>query len=517
MPSEIVRINPTGRINRRAITTELPSDQVLKRENFYVTGQKPYLKVKKFAGSDRYNSNSVGSLPVVWASRYYTKANKRKNFFFSGGTLYHIDDLGNTSSLITTFSPTAYPVSVEMRVSDVDILYFMEGVNTGMYSHDGNDSNVFTKETAVTLNPVGAVSWLDRMWVFEEDSEDLYFSKNLEPTNFTDSTDAGIITIGAKRGSKIQQIVVYKETLFIFKTDSIWAIQGKTPSEFSVVEVHPTMGLAARRSLVATSSVLMGYMSDYEVYSFAGTQESMKLLTYDIGLSGGLVNTNENLLPIVNTDRLEQICATYHNFLYRMSFTESGQTQNKMEYIFNTINETDAFTRGNNVSCYLVYDRQPDHKELVTGRSDAGYLMHQYRGLNYDNQATGANMRLLHQTSFYGLEGPRNFRIRRYWGNFGVLGAYPLPIRMLTDARTALSDSTSDQLDTQGETKTVAGLRIQSQSAVTSRQIPRHGNAKCQSFSLLIDETLSGFDTEFSSFDIEIIGKNLKRNRKVAA
>lgn len=517
MPSQLARIKPIGRINRRAIITDTPEDQVLSRENFYVTGQKPYLKVKKFPGSDRYNSTSVGSYPIVWAFRYQTKLNKRRNYFFGGGFLYHIDDLGNTTAINpAVFDPTAYPCAVEMRVSDTDIMYFSEGKTTGMFSYDGNVSNTFTKETAVTLNFVGMASHLDRLWGFEEDSEDLYFSVNLDPTNFTNSTDAGIITIGAKRGSKIQQIIVYQETLFIFKTDSVWVLEGRTPSEFTVREVHPSMGLAARRSIVSAGNVLIGLMSDYEVYSFGGTRESMKLLTYDISLSGGLVNTNENLLPILNTDRMDQICATFHNFFYRMSFVENGDTINRLEYIFNTINETDAFTRGNNVGSYLVYDRVPDKNELVTGRSDIGRLMHQYRGLNWDNQETGANMRLLTQTGFFGLGEPRNFRVRRVWGNWGVLGARPIPIRILIDGRTALSDSTTEELDTQGETKTVAGLSIQSQSAVTSRFIPRHNNAKCQSFSLMINETLSNVDTEFSSFDCEIITqRNLKRNRKV--
>lgn len=514
---DIVRIKPTGRMNRRAIATDLADTQVINRVNFYVSGQKEYAKVKKFPGSTRYNSTSVGDEAVTWAARYYTKANKRRNYFFSNGVLYHIDDLGTTTTVGSFFSMEAYPVSVEMRVSDIDILYFTDGVN-GMYSYDGNTSNTFTPETNVNLNFVGMVSWLDRLWGFEEDSEDLYFSVNLDPTNFTDSTDAGIITIGAKRGSKIQQIIVYQETLFIFKTDSIWVIEGRTPSEFSVREVHPSMGLAARRSLVECGSVLIGLMSDYEVYSFGGTQSSMKLLTYDIGLSGGLVDTNENLLPIINTDRMEQVCAIYHNFMYRMSFVSNesdAPIHNTYEYVFNTINETDAFTKGNNVGCYLKYDRIPDTAVLITGRSDIGRLMRQYSGLNWDDDAEGASMRLIHQTAFYGLEGPRNFRVRRVWGNFGVLGANALPIRMLIDGRTALSDSTTDNLDTQGETKTVGPLRIQSQASVTSRQIPRHANAKCQSFSLLIDETLSDRDIEFSSFDCEIISKNNKRSKKI--
>lgn len=517
MPSQIVNIPCTDRINRRAILSEVPNGQVISRTNFYVTGQKPYLKVKKFPGSDRYNATSVGNYPAVWAHRYYTKLDVRKNFFFSSGVLYFIDEHGNTTALTpTVFSPTAYPCSVQARASSTDKLFFSEGETTGMYSHDGNIGNVFQKEDAVTLNFSGMAVHLDRIFGFEEDSEDLYYSVNLDFTNFTDSTDAGVITIGAKRSSKIQQIIVYQETLFIFKNDSIWVLEGRTPSEFQVREVHPTLGLAARRSLVAGGSVLFGLMSDYEVYSFGGTQASTKLLTYDIGLSGGLVNTNENLLPLISMTKMSEVCAGFHNFMYRMSFTAPGDTYNRYEYIFNTINEIDAFTFGNNVGTYLVYDRVPDQKQLVTGRSDVGRLMHQYRGLNWDNQESGSGMRLLHQTGFYGTGEPRNIRVRRVWGNFGVLGARPLPVRMLTDSRTALSDSTSEDFDTQGETKSVAGLSIQSQSAVTSRTIPKHNNAKCQNFSLLIDETLSNMDTEFSGFHAEIITpRNSKRNKRV--
>ena len=76
-----------------------------------------------------------------------------------------------------------------------------------MYSHDGNLSNNFRIETAVTRNFVWMVSFLDRMFAFEEDSEDLYFSANLVPTDFTNSTDAGLITIGAKGGARAKLAV----------------------------------------------------------------------------------------------------------------------------------------------------------------------------------------------------------------------------------------------------------------------------------------------------------------------
>lgn len=513
---QIVKLSPTGKINRRDLVTDIEDTQVLSRENLAVIGSKN-LKVKKLPGSDRFNSTNAGNGPIVWAHRYYNTTPVARTFFFAQGILYYIDENGNVTTLLSIFSPNAYPCSANMRVTSNDILFFSEGVNTGMYSYDGNNGNNFQKEIAVTLNFVGMISWLDRLWGFEENSEILYFSKNLVPTNFTDSTDAGQITIGAKRGSKIQAIALLNETLYIFKNDSIWEISGKTPSEFVVSEISTNLGLAARRSLVKVESALVGFMSDYELHEFNGTQQT-KLLSYDVALSGDLT---KDLNPIVNftsTARLDQICAIYHNFLYRMSFvehTDSSSTQNKMEYCFSTINQVDFFTRGNNVSCYLAYNRPPDPKTLITGRSDAGYLMKQYNGLNWDNQATSPVMSILTQTKFYGLDEPRNIRVRRYWANFGVLGAANLPIRMFIDTRNATSDSTQDELITSGEYNSLAGIRINKQTAITSRQIPRHNNSKCLNFSFKIEETLNNRDTQFSSLYAEIITKNVKRNQRV--
>lgn len=514
MPSTIIRIDPVERINRRDIVTEIGDKQVLSRENFAVIGA-TNKRVKKLAGSDRLNATNAGNGPIVWIYRYYNKTPVARIFFFGAGTLYYSDENGNVTTLISTFDPNAYPSAVEMRISGNDVLYFSEGINTGMYSYDGNNGNTFLKEGSVTLNFVGMVSWLDRLWGFEENSEILYFSKNLVPTNFTDSTDAGQITIGPKRGSKIQAIAIMNETLYIFKSDSIWELNGRTPSEFQVNETHPSLGLAARRSLVYVESALVGFMSDYELHEFNGTQQA-KLLTYDVALNGDLT---KDLNPIVNTTRLDQICATYFDFTYRMAFTGMDQTSNPtlnmMEYCINMVNQVDYFTRGNNVSAYCVFDRPPDTKTLLTGRSDAGYLMKQFNGLNWDNNAATPTMLIKLQTKFFGLNSPHNIRIRRYWGNFGVLGALNIGIRLFLDGRNATTDSTQDELITQGETKSFMAIRLNSQTAITSRQIPRHNNSKGQNFSLMISEEINNRDLQFSSFFAEIITKNVKRNQRV--
>lgn len=486
---------------------------VLTRRNFHVIGSEEAERfIRKVPGADRYNATVVGNLPVNTIFRYYATNNQRKNFFFSGGSLYFIDEAGNFTQNLGVFNQGAYPTFIEMQVASGHIAYFMEGIDTGMYSHDGNNSNAWQKETDVTLNFVDAVSWLDRLWGVEENSEDLFFSVNLIPTNFTDSTDAGVITIGARRGSKIQRIMVGNDdNLYIFKNDSTWVIEGKTPSEFQVREINPSMGLAARRSLQKVNNGMIGLMSDYEVYSFDG--QNFKLLTYNVSLSG---DHTKNLIPIMNLDRMDEIASIYHNFVYRMSFTESGKVFNNLEYCFDTINETEFFTQDFNIASYLVYDRPPDKKELIFGRSDTGRLMKMFHGLNVDNQATLPTMSFETKTMFMGLDEPRNFRARKVWLNSGVLGARTIPVRTYLDARQSITDYTSEEMTTYGEYKNpITAIRIATQDAITSRQIPRHGNSKGQNIAFEIKDNAPNIDFEFSSISVEIIQKAHKRGFRV--
>lgn len=506
---QIVSVPLTGNIDRRNFMTK--GDGVLSRENFLVIGDKTTKRVKKISGADRFNSTAVGTT-FVSGIRYYTKKEVRRTFAYNtDGYLYYFDENGNTTQLIGVFSPLAHPCFENFRVSDNDILYFSEGVSTGMYSFDNNIGNQFNKETAVTLNLVDMVSWLDRLWGFEEDEEALNYSKNLVPTNFTDSTDAGTVIIGAKRGAKQQRVIVINDTLYIFKTDSIWRVVGRTPSEFQVELVHDSLGLASRWSLQVVEGGAIFQGSDYEMYSFGGTKESTTLLTYNVALGGDLT---KDLAAIVNKNKMADIKSCFHNKFYRMSFTESGKSTNNMEYIFNTVNQSDSFSRDFNISCYIPFDRFPDKGELLTGRVGEGRLMKMNQGLNVDNQATSPTMPYKIQSKFIGQTEPRNMRVRAIWGTFGVLARPPVPIRMYIDARTAASDASSDELIPYGEYKSqFTSIQIASQGVVTSRYIPKHANSKCQNFSLEINETKNNRELEFGDFQCQVIlNKNLKRS-----
>ena len=511
---QVFPIELTGRINRVDPPNKIEDGEVLFRENFIVIGTGTEKTNRKIPGADRFSDTDTGT-SYVWGTRYYSINNLRKTFSFNNGRIYHIDDNGVESLLAPIFAPTAIPCHESMKVSSENVLYFSEGINTGMYSHDGNISNVFIKELSVTLNFVGLLGHLDRMFGFEEDSEDLYFSKNLDPTNFTDSTDAGVITIGPRRGAKIIAIKILYGTIYIIKQDSIWRLTGKSPAEFSVEEVHPYLGGVGRRTVQNTDKGIIFMGSDFEFYFFAGTVESTVLLTSKLLIGGDLT---KNVLPIINRDMVDKFVSIYHNNTYRCSMVENGGVSNTIEYCFNTINKTDHITRSFNISCYIKWDRFPDKGELLTGRTDLGRLMKMNLGFNVDNGATSPSMPFKLQSKFVGSDEPRNIRFKRAFFGCRVWGAEPVKAFYSLDCRNTRSDFGSDEWPTRGENKNQTFINLSAQDAITGRVNLDYGKSKGQNISFLIDNNSRDVDFELSKIQVEgIVASTLKKSQKVAA
>ena len=488
-------------------------EEVAERVNFMVLGTKESRRNRKVPGAKRWTDNDTGDF-YSSGYRYYTKGNIRKTFAFNNGLIYFVSDNGAETADTNPFAATAVPCWESIRVSSNDVLYFSEGVNTGMYSHDGNLGNAWAKESAVTLNFVGMLGHLDRLFGFQEDSEDLYFSKNLVPTNFTDSTDAGLITIGPKRGSKIMAIALLYGTLYIFKQDSIWKLSGRSPAEFEVTEVHPTLGCAGRHSVANGNGGIFLLGSDLEYYFFQGTIDSTIKLTDKLLMAGDLT---KNLSPLINPEKVDNCRAIFHNGIYICAFTKSGDTNNNHEYCFNTVNETDYITEGFHPAGYIKLDRNPDENYLLTCRRDIGHIMQRNFGLNTDSGESSPKMAFRLQTKAIGMVEPRNIRFKRaYFKDIEQLGSEPITCRYYVDSRTAVSDAGSDQWPIIGEQATVIGsLKIAKQKAITSRVNLDYGKAKGQNISFAIDHEGSSIDFGFGSISLECVVKSPKKSKVV--
>lgn len=506
MPSQDITIFPTGKINRRDPAAYIDQSEVRMRQNMLVIGNGDNKQVKKMPGSDRYTNTTVDGL-YTWASRYYS-AGITKTFAFAKGSLYYIASDGTPTNVLGVLNQTARPVSEIMKISDNNVMYLSDGFN-GMYSHDGNIANTWNKEATVTLNFVHMISHLDRMFGIEENSEDLYFSANLQPYNYTDSNDAGLITIGAKRGAKIQALVLLNETLYIFKEDSVFVLEGRTPSEFRVRQIHGVPGTPARFSVVNVESGIIYMDQSYEFREFNGV--TSKILSYNIAIGGDLT---KDLPSIINKNLPDNVVACFHNNLYRCAFTESGAVANNLEYILNTINLTDSITRGNNVNCYSIWDKTPDHQELITGRSDASYLMYQYRGLNYDNQNASSSMPIILDSRVNA--GVNNARYKRLWASVNILGEDVLTVKTAVDTRLSTSNQSTNSFESVGEKNSITNfLTVNNQENMTDRVNLPMSNSKGQSLMIRLEQDKRDLDVSLIAWNLEVIVKEKKRRKHV--
>ena len=489
---------PVNGLNRVLPSHELPPGQLQKSMNMYPT----HGVLKKVEGTERYNLDSLGNHPITWVHRYYGRKadgqKVKKVFCFYDDAIYVGNDQARTLSAVESgFNKGGYPSSEIIQVGGNARMYFFNEGKDVPYYYEGGTGNTFY-QSAITLQPIMGVAWLDRLWVFEENSNVLYYSKNLDPENFTDSTDAGEIQIGISKREIIMGIIRYNDTLYIFSDRKIYYISGRTPSTFSVREIHANLGLGATHALCAVEASIVFMGSDFELYSFDGSLASIRCISLEL-----------NFRDMINPLKAERVVCGYHNDLLRVSFEpfsqESTTVFNSDELITNVKDFGQngqpkwGHARGTNVSCYSVWNRFGDRNELVTGRSDnTGCLMFHGRTNNFDGQAIEIQAR----TRDIVASLDTNVRIPTIYVNGKTNGENTIVVRSYLDTRN--SEYSTNDISQEGEVYTLGFIRIAQQAAFNERMQLDIDKSKGQMISIEIWNNTLDRDIQIYSFSVGI-------------
>jgi len=458
MPKTLT-IQPIDGINRSSPSHMIGKNQVRELENFIAR----YDKLASAPGTDRYNGSPLSN-PVTWLYRYYgSKADgtKFKKLFCSAGTgIYLGDDVAGTLTRkkggLTT---DVIPESLQMQVGGGSMLYFMNGEEYPYY-YDGNDGGTWQK-SSITKQYVQGLSWLGRFWAFEPNSGVIEYSNILYPESL-----AGTITIGRDKDSHIRRIMMLGDYIFVFKNDSIYYINGRTPDTFGYKLVTDKFGLAAQRGAAKVGSAIVFLNTvDWEWYVFGGTESSIKPYSTELDFS-----------TLVNPTRIEQVCCAEYDGLFRASFQLAEATlpsnYNNMEVGFPTTELNSKgmpkwfMTKGANISCYSTWTEQGE-QELVTGRGDTGLVMYHYRGHDWDDNAMLYKMR----TGDTGFE-QYNVRFLQYWIDGLIEQGKDMDFRTYLDTRLAGSVYSEQDLSLSGETKQIGAISFPQQVRFNRRICP---------------------------------------------
>ena len=281
--------------------------------------------------------------------------------------------------------------------------YFMayvEGGNTTTYIDNGTitPTEVFAPpEANTTQGPKGKyiASYKDTIFIYGDPSNPsrLYYSGGGDKVDdFSIGNGGGFIDISKNDGTVGTGMIQYRNTLIVFKEDSIYQFDFTSSGLPSITQINPAVGAISRRSIV---------MVENDIY-FA-SRRGIFTVGNEPGFSFDVLRTNEisaRIRPVYQQiepsymNKIAAIYATADNYnLVIFAYTPSGETTNSKAIVFDR--ERLAWYEWTNIkaNCWTQYnpslqggatkvlygdDSSGYVKQVLTGSDDFGSGIHGY-------------------------------------------------------------------------------------------------------------------------------------------
>lgn len=342
-------------------------------------------------GASRANTVAVVG-DIKWSKRiYYTIGGdfKKDQFAIADGKIYKLNEADKTlnqvtidNNLATFIDQEFYPIDATIKVAEQVTTFLIDGMY--FYKYNGNDSGNWEKlplkqdVDGNDIEPVYIAEYLDRLWVLCKQRNVLLFSKNLNPENYSDSTDAGLIDLSPGKGGFPTGLIVHNGFLHVVHEDYIVPVTGSSVSTFGVRPGDYLHGRGSRapRSILKLDEdfgFLNSTDNEYYIYSDLTTPLSYNLKLQELISPVYAYQTVCHLDTLLNT--------------IRISYVPLGEVALDSEEIYSR-NEQKwcGQTRDRNISTYSQWNGRGDDGRMLTGRSDTGLLMWEDKSFNFDDQ-----------------------------------------------------------------------------------------------------------------------------------
>ncbi len=290
--------------------------------------------------------------------------------------------------------------------------YFMasvEGNGTVTYVDNGADTpnEAFeVVDTNTTAGPTGKyiTVYKDSLFIAGDSNypSRLYYSGGGDQiNNFSIDGGGGLIDVASNNGQVITGLVVFKDNLIIFKSDSIYQFSFTSSGLPQLTQVSGSLGAIAPRSIITVENDVF-FLSRRGIFSIGNEQ----------GFAFDVLRTNElsaRVRPTIQTidpsyiQNAAAIYVTSSDFnLYILSYTPAGSTTNKSALIYDR--ERLGWYKWTNIAanCWVKYvdptgethylygdDASGYIKEIFSGSDDFGTAIHGYFKLNSESFKTG--------------------------------------------------------------------------------------------------------------------------------
>ena len=514
-----LKVTPHAGLNRR-----FPEHKLVGKEKQFCRELRNLLsldgKIFLVPGASRSNTNVLPD-DIKWAKRiYYTTGGdlKKDQFVVAGGKIYKLDEstaLMNqvtiSNSLDMMMNSDFYPIDATIKIAEQVSTFLVDG--EFFYKFNGSDSGNWEKLPAKldvdgnTIRPQYVCEFLDRLWVLDKYRNVLIGSKNLNPENFEDSTDAVLIELSPGYGGFPQGLAVHNGFLYIVHEDYFVPLSGSSPATFGVRPGDYVYGYGTRapRSIFSKKG-LFGFLNstDNELYTTGGTIGSTDdtPLSHDIKLSE-LVNPVKADKTVVHID-------TTLNAI-RVAYVPTGESELNSEEIY-SLNEKKwcGQTRDRHISCYSQWNGRGDDGRLLTGRADTGFLMVNDASLNFDSEPIHYKFV---SASYVADDEITDVEFQEFFLDLKALGNFSVPLSYYIDSR--ITTRGQEFVNMQGEVINLGLIEISDQNIFLNRALPLIDRRRGRMIRFEIEEASADRVFEFYGIYAKFSAQNSKIDKYI--
>ena len=494
---------------------KLPEHKIAGKKEQYLLEAMNYIdlngRLMTMPGNERYDSTAKLGLPS-WGRRMYYRVGMddyRHSFVVIGGKMYKSQDSNRTFNQVkidgnfdTQLDTDSVPMDAAIEISGNIVTYLVDG--TYFYKFIPNTEGVWERlpiKTDIdgnTIEPIDICFYQDRFFVLVKKRNIVLFCKNLEPENWNDSTDAGLIQLPAGNGGYPTKLFVHRGFLHVIHDDYFTPISGNSALTYGVNPGDVVYGFGSRAPLsVISLKKYFGFLNsdDNEYYLSGGTLDSttQSPLSDPIGLRN-----------LINPTKAHLTAATFDPNIncIRIGYTPYGEAVNNSEAIYSFEEKKWAGeTYGKKIARYFVQDGPGDNSEVMTLRSDTGLVMFEGRGLNLDATTTpnsGSPQRYRFVTGDYAEDYIHDLQFTEFFIDAKPYGTLTkLPLAYYLDAR--ITARGLEQVTLQGEVINLGLIEIGEQNVYFDRIMPLIDRSKGRMIRFESDETVSNASREIYS------------------
>jgi len=507
------------------ILKKLPEHKIAGKKEQYLFEAINYIdlngRLATMPGNERYDATAKTGLPN-WGKRIYYKIGDddyRHMFVTIGGKMYKSQDYNRTlnqvkisDSMDISIDTDSVPFEASMEVSGNVVTYMVDG--TYFYKFVPNAEGVWERLPAMTdvdgntIYPTDICFYQDRFFILVKRRNVILFCKNLNPENWNDSTDAGLIQLPSANGGYPTKLFVHRGFLHVMHQDYFSPISGNSALTYGVNPGDIVYGYGSQAPLsICNLKRYFAFLNseDNEIYFSAGTLDSTSKvpISEPIDLKT-LMNTNKsNLTACIHDPNIDCL---------RVSYVPTGEAVPNKEAIFSLTEEKWAGeTYDKNISRYFLWNGPGDNSELMTLRSDTGLVMFEGRGLNLDAIVGGASSPQLYRfiTGDYADDYLTDCQFTEFFidaKSFGTLTK--LPLAYYLDAR--ITTRGLEQVTLQGEVTSLGLIEISEQNILLERIMPLIDRSKGRMIRFQSEEIVSDTTREIYSISVAYNKQNTR-------